>query len=297
LEVDGRQKTAAIATASTLSSSPLSSIFRLSSFPFRRPDTTSNGRVDSNGHPSTGRTSLHGRFFQRLRSSATGGSRNINSNNIGSGSVSLHPNVPLQMYGYSPLVGSDDNVHHRADSSVNSDNGSLRRSTSQKTLTLASLKDLEVTPCGCNSVHLPTTAAAAEAGMQYYQNQPGPQYWLSSDLLRQHSEQLNDCAATAVVPSYQPPTSNVAQATDSTFKLCDAISTSDERRAPCVPTGHLEAFDKKSESASSIASSSAASASEKKMLIPSRFSLTQVKDCQDRGLSSLSSDAQAESAV
>ena len=47
--------------------------------------------------------------------------------------------------------------------------------------------------------------------MQYYQNQPGPQYWLSSDLLRQHGEQLNDCAATAVVPSYQPPTSNVAQ--------------------------------------------------------------------------------------
>jgi hypothetical protein len=132
LEVDGRQKTAATATAST--SSPLSSIFRLSSLPFGRPDTTSNGRVDSNGHPSTGPTSLHGKFFQRLRSSATGGGRNI------SGSVSLHPNVPLQMYGYSPLVGSDDNVHHRDNSGVNSDHGSLRRSTSEKTLTLASLK-------------------------------------------------------------------------------------------------------------------------------------------------------------
>ena len=131
LEVDGRQKTAATATASTSSSSPLSSIFRLGSFPFRRPDTTSNGRVDSNGHPST---SLKGKFFQRLASSATGGGRNMG------GSVSLHPNVPLQMYGYSRLVGSDDNVHHRANISVNSDHGSLRRSTSQKTLTVASLK-------------------------------------------------------------------------------------------------------------------------------------------------------------
>ena len=74
--------------------SPLTNIFRISSFSFKRDSIASNEANLTNN-----RNSRNGKFLNRLRSST----------------VSLNS---ATQYGYSPLVGSEENLHQQSNDTI-----------------------------------------------------------------------------------------------------------------------------------------------------------------------------------
>lgn len=266
-QVDGEKKSVVISSVSQLTN-----ILRLSSLSLRR--------------------------FRAAAGGGTGGHGYGDSNASGS-SISLSSNAPaLQSYGYTALVGSDENVNART-SVHDATNAALLQpsATGEQHFVDPFLEESREADSDCNAMR-PSTAAATAAAAAPVAVETPSQFWLSSDLLRQHSQQLDSVPCRTLLPVGAPLVPRLAQASDSSSS--DVISDGSGESRRSAPSGDESALEEAAESTAPITSSSAkslsiGSASPKTPTILSRFSPSPLRDCHVSGL--CSTDAQAESSV